>query len=849
MKPDLRSNRSRGARRAAFPAIFLGAVCSCVIVSAATAAAATTPAAGGSPRPWKAGFAEADITPKAGMPVMPSGFGGSRTMEGMESPLLAQALALEAADGKRVILFTADLLGFGRITIDAVRHKIKKAHGLPEEGVCFSASHTHWAPAVNFRTGSAIGDVNVWYLAFLETTLLELADRALKNLAPAELAYGWREAQIGINRRLPGPQGIGWAPHALGSYDRHTPILRVTREASPRQVLVVGHACHPTSMGSLPKWSPDYPGAMRRKLQADFDDCRAMFVNGAGADAKVVHRDPATGRPEFSAALDQSHAAGLALAEAVLERIRTGQPLEPLDARLSAALVRGKLPLQEGPGQEEIKKMALDGSVTGSTTWWARKMLAFPDARRDFDYAVQAWQLGELTIVAMEGEVCADWGAFARSLPATKHSLTIGYANEVSTYIPTARLIQEGGYESDLSHKIYLLPGRFAPKMEVEVTTLLRRAVAEVAGQPAPLAPAPLNRDRLLVTVDAQGAERRIATPAEWEARRRQIVAHVELVTGPLPGAAFRVPLDLKVLEEVDCGSFVRRKIAYNVDPHDRVESFLLVPKQLRGRTPAILALHGTNRYGKELVVGLIDKLPTSDEAGTRRQYYGKELAERGYIVLAPDCWYYGLYRDQHYTTDPNLKYDPHQRGYATAKMKSVWNHVRAIDVLETIPEVDAARIGSIGHSLGGYNTLFLGLFDPRVKVMVSSAGYNAFPDYAASKYGGGDLKNWGIDKEQRRIRTVYGNDVRQVPFDFPELIAALAPRPLFTSAPLHDDYFDHPGVLKCLAAARPVYELFGAADRLELQSPDARHDFPDAQRTAAYDFLDRHLRGKPPAN
>ncbi|MBI5771365.1 MAG: dienelactone hydrolase family protein [Verrucomicrobia bacterium] len=817
------------------------------MIAASAAAAAAPPGGAGSPGPWKAGFAQADITPKPGMPVMPAGFGGSRIMEGSESPLLAQALALEDADGKRAILFTADLLGFGRITIDAVRHKIAKAHGIPGENVCFSASHTHWAPAVNFRTGSAIGDPNIWYLGFLETTLLDLADRALKNLAPAEVAYGWTEAQIGMNRRLPGAQGIQWAVNPAGSYDRHTPILRVRRETSPRQVIVVGHACHPTSLGKLNQWSPDYPGAMRRKLEADLEDCRAMFVNGAGGDAKVVYRDPATGRHEFAASLERSHEAGLALAQAILARIRTSLPLEPLDARLGGVLVRGKLSLQAGPGQEEIKKLALDGSLTGATTWWARKMLAFPDARRDFDYAVQSWQLGELTIVAMEGEVCADWGAFARGLPATKHAMTIGYANEVSSYIPTARLIQEGGYESDLSHKIYLLPGRFDPKMEVELTALIRRAVAHSAGQPPPLEPVPFDRSRLLVTTDGQGSERRITSPVDWEARRRQIVAHVELAMGPLPGAAFRVPLDLQVLEEVDCGSFVRRKIAYNVDLHDRVESFLLVPKKLRGKTPAILALHGTNSKGKDLVVGLVEKVGTVLDAGaTRRQYYAQELAERGYVVLAPDYWYNGLYHGKRYNVAPDQKYDPHERGYATAAMKGVWNHMRAIDVLETLPEVDIARIGSIGHSLGGYNTLFLGLFDPRVKVMVSSAGYNAFADYAASKYGGGDLKNWGIDKHLRRIRTVYGDDAQQVPFDFPELLAALAPRPVFTNAPLSDDYFDHPGVLRCQAAARPVYELFGAAGNLEILSPEARHDFPDAQRQAAYEFLDRHLRGTP---
>jgi dienelactone hydrolase len=175
--------------------------------------------------------------------------------------------------------------------------------------------------------------------------------------------------------------------------------------------------------------------------------------------------------------------------------------------------------------------------------------------------------------------------------------------------------------------------------------------------------------------------------------------------------------------------------------------------------------------------------------------------------------------------------------------MKGIWNHMRAIDLMETLPEVDAERIGAIGHSLGGYNTLFLGLFEPRVKAMVTSAGYNSFRAYAASAYGGGDLKNWGIDKHMRRVRTVYNNSPEQVPFDFPQLLAALAPRPVFTSAPMHDEYFAHAGVIPCLDAARPVYELFGRGENLVAEFPDTGHEFPEAQRQAAYAFLDRHLR------
>ncbi|MCC7339231.1 MAG: alpha/beta fold hydrolase [Pirellulaceae bacterium] len=232
--------------------------------------------------------------------------------------------------------------------------------------------------------------------------------------------------------------------------------------------------------------------------------------------------------------------------------------------------------------------------------------------------------------------------------------------------------------------------------------------------------------------------------------------------------------------------------------------------------------------------MGLVEETDKS-----KQRFYGHALAERGYVVIAPDYWYYGKYHGG--------DYNPYQRGYASATMKGIWNHMLAIDLLETLPEVDASRIGAIGQSLGGYNTLFLGTVDPRVKVMVSSCGYNSFYDYAASEYGGGDLANWGIDKHMRRIRTVYGNDPARVPFDFPELLAGLAPRPVFTNALAHDEYFSLPGVKKCLDAARPVYELVGNADDLPARFPDAGHNFPQAEREAAYEFLNQHLQAEAP--
>src|SRR5262245_891510 len=227
---------------------------------------------------WRVGYAEADITPAAGEAML-AGFGQPRQVAGMLAPLRAQALAMEDGQGHRALLFTADVLGFGRGSVDVLRRRIAKAHDIPASAICLSASHTHWGPAINYGVNFALGGINVWYVGRLEEALLNLADKALADLSPGRIEYGAGQVHIGMCRRLPNERGeITWGPNPAGSYDPHTPVLQVTREQSPKKLVLVGHACHPTSTGTVDKWSPDYPGAMRRKLESTLADSRALFV-------------------------------------------------------------------------------------------------------------------------------------------------------------------------------------------------------------------------------------------------------------------------------------------------------------------------------------------------------------------------------------------------------------------------------------------------------------------------------------------------------------------------------------------------------------------------------------------
>ena len=322
-----------------------------------------------------------------------------------------------------------------------------------------------------------------------------------------------------------------------------------------------------------------------------------------------------------------------------------------------------------------------------------------------------------------------------------------------------------------------------------------------------------------MVVIAGEGEPRPVESPNDWDVRRAHILAGVQQVMGPLPGGGRRVPLDPEYGEPIAEDGYTRTEVTFAPEAGDRVPAWLLVPlgEVPEGGFPAMLCLHQTVRSGKDEVVG-IDPRPNRSIA--------KELAVRGYVVLAPDYPNFGEY-----------EVDPYRMGYESASIKAIWNNMRGVDLLRSRPEVDPGRIGAIGHSLGGHNAIFTALFDDRIKAVVSSCGFNSFPFYK-----GGDLAGWSHAGYMPRIRSVYGNDPERLPFDFPEVIAGLAPRPFFANAPLRDANFDVEGVRVCIEAAAPVYQLLGAAENLVAAFPDDEHDFPPEVRRRAFEFLDEHL-------
>lgn len=334
-----------------------------------------------------------------------------------------------------------------------------------------------------------------------------------------------------------------------------------------------------------------------------------------------------------------------------------------------------------------------------------------------------------------------------------------------------------------------------------------------------------LSRTNLLETHTADGAVKTAGTAAEWEARKKEALAAFQSVAGTLPEGRMRSDLAVETVEEADCGSYVRRLISYQSSPGGRVPAYLCIPKQALqpGGTPvpAVLCLHPTeNIIGHKVVVGL---------GGKANRQYAAELAERGYVTLAPSYPLLAQYQ-------PDLK----ALGFTSGTMKAVWDNIRGLDLLESLPFVrKEAGFATIGHSLGGHNGLFTAVLDDRLKVVVSSCGFDSVLDYK-----GGNLKGWVQERYMLKMGEYLGRP-EAVPFDYYELVAALAPRHFYINAPLHDANFKWDSVDRIVAAVGPVYALHGAAGRVVVRHPDCDHDFPDAQRLEAYELIGQVL-GRP---
>ena len=332
-----------------------------------------------------------------------------------------------------------------------------------------------------------------------------------------------------------------------------------------------------------------------------------------------------------------------------------------------------------------------------------------------------------------------------------------------------------------------------------------------------------LDRFDLMHFQTSAGKREPVTNDDMWNKRRAAIVTAMTTVMGPVRSDDHRVDLKIEVVDQASVGSYVRQLITFQSEPNSRTPAYLCIPKDvLRGdrKAAGVLCLHSTDaKVGHRVVVGL---------GGRAGRQYAAELAERGFVTISPAYPQLANYW-------PNLP----ELNYASGTMKAVWDNSRCLDLLQSLSYVDATHgFGAIGHSLGGHNAIYSAVFDDRLSVVVTSCGFDSYRDYK-----GGNERVWFYEKGWCGSRYMprmsnYRGRLHEIPFDFPELLGALAPRPVFINAPLHDSNFRWESVDRCVEAAQHVYALKHASDAIELRHPDCDHNFPVEIRNASYRFI-----------
>jgi neutral ceramidase len=437
--------------------VVIGAWCAAALLAGARAEAQ---GAGG----WKAGAAKVNITPKVRMWL--SGYGGrTKPAEGTLTDLWAKALALEDPAGRRAVLVTMDLVGIGRDLSVEVCRELKQKHGLPREAVILSVSHTHTGPVVrnNLNVMYDLDAKQQRYVADyakeLHANLVKVVGEALKELAPARLSWATGRATFAVNRRtnkeseVPKLRATG---QLKGPVDHDVPVLVARDVKGELRAVVLGYACHATVL-SFYQYSGDYPGFAQLELEKAHPGAVALFWAGCGGDQNPL--------PRRTVALAEEY--GRRLARAV-EDVQAA-PMAPVEGRLGMVYTEIDLPFADLPTREQLVKDSLskDRFVAQRAKLLLAQLEKKGSLRGTYPYPVQVWQLGpDLTLVALGGEVVVDYALRLKKELGPGKTWVMGYANDVMAYIPSLRVLKEGGYEGGGAMVYYGLPTVWGPRVE-----------------------------------------------------------------------------------------------------------------------------------------------------------------------------------------------------------------------------------------------------------------------------------------------------------------------------------------------------------------------------------------------
>lgn len=464
--------------------VLLLAVC-CLHTSAAVAA---EEAATDSATSWKAGAAKVVITPVE--PMHMAGYAArTEPAEGKIHDLYIKAVALEDAGGTRLVMITSDLIGIPWDLRKWLEEQVQEKFGLPAAGLLLNASHTHCGPEVRTTPTALYGldpkrqERATAYVKTLQGKLLQLVKESLDDLAPARIDWCHARAGFAMNRRTLSNGQYQNRPNPDGRVDHDVPVLRVTRPDGTLRAVLFGYACHNTTLG-FQQFCGDYAGFAQAAIEEAHPETVALFMMGCGGDQNPY--------PRRTLELAQTHGRTLATAvEAAIEA--TARPLE---GPLKTAYETVKLEYQDHPTKEDLEKMR-DNATSNYDRLHAERLLLDLEqtgrVRSSYDAPIQVIRFSDqLVFVGLPGETVVDYSlrlkrelgrkkkaaenaeAAGESAAAAERPVVwvAGYCNDVFAYIPSLRVLQEGGYEGGGAMRYFstvVQPGPFAPSVEERI--------------------------------------------------------------------------------------------------------------------------------------------------------------------------------------------------------------------------------------------------------------------------------------------------------------------------------------------------------------------------------------------
>ena len=411
---------------------------------------------------FQAGVARKDITPEG--PIRLAGYAGrNKPSESIDQHLFVKALALRDSAGAVTLIVTADTIGTPRWFNDELAARIERELKVPRARFLFACSHSHSTPVVDGclidmygLQGKEADDVRDYTRLFLQKSF-ETAAAAIADLSPVKVAFGRSEAFFTGNRRQFGPKGVGFGINPNGPVDREVPVLRIGRADGSLKAIVFGYACHCTTPGPSYEVSGDWAGYAQANLEQTYAGATALFITGCGADANP--------NPRGTMQLAREH--GLQLAGAVARALN--EPMRPIAGPIRATFARADLPLEKFPGKEyyEAKLQDKAPAVQRYAQRHLDQIARGENAIGSYPAPLQVLRFGsDLTLVAISGEVVVDYALRLRRELPDERLWVAGYCNDIFAYVPSMRILTEGGYEADFNLIYYGLPTRFAPAVE-----------------------------------------------------------------------------------------------------------------------------------------------------------------------------------------------------------------------------------------------------------------------------------------------------------------------------------------------------------------------------------------------